>query len=52
MLTTTEGEGGGFPSRLPHKGRQTCGWTFDVSLKEFVCTNGLDADCIDATRLC
>lgn len=44
--------GGGFPCLLPHKGRQTCGWMFDVSLKEFVCTNGSYANCIDASQLC
>lgn len=43
---------GGFRFRLPHKGRKTCGWTFDVSLKECVCTNSSYADCIDVTQLC
>lgn len=44
--------GGEFPFWLPHKGRQTCGWMFDVSLKEFVCTNYSNADSTHVSQLC
>lgn len=30
-------EGEDSESELPHKGRLTCGWTFDACLEEFVC---------------
>lgn len=31
-------------SELPHKGRLTCGWTFDACLEEFVCKNSCYTD--------
>lgn len=42
---------GGFSFFLCQKAKQSCGWMFDVSLKEFISTIDSDADWIALTQI-